>query len=352
MADRGERLAAQVAERELDAFLVTHLVNVGYLTGFGGTNGACICGPDKRLFLTDFRYTERAAAEVQGWDVVTVESDWLAGIAARLGGRVGFEDDHLSVRAMAKLRDEVESGVELVACGGVVEELRRVKDEAELDAIAAAAALADRVYTATAERGLRGRTEAEVARGAVALMRELGAEPSFPPIVAGGPNGALPHADPGERQIGDAELVVFDMGAELSGYCSDCTRTYATGEVGDEAAEVYELVLAAQAQALDAIEAGRSGRDIDATARKVISDGGHGKHFGHGLGHGVGLVVHEAPRLSTRSEDTLKAGEVVTVEPGVYLPGSFGVRIEDLVVVEEGGLRNLSSLPKELTVVD
>ena len=331
---------------------VSHLMNVRYLTGFGGTNGACICTADERIFLTDFRYTERAADEVSGWEVITVEGDWLDGVTKRLAGRVGFEDDHLSVRSAKKLGEKLGEGSELVAAGGVVEDLRRVKEPEELEAIAAAAQLADAIYEATLEEGLKNRTEADVARGAVARMRAEGAEPSFPPIVAAGPNGALPHAEPGGREIGDGELVVFDMGADLDGYCSDCTRTFATGEIAPEEKDVYELVLDAQVTALDAIKAGEDGRAIDGVARAVIERGGHGDRFGHGLGHGVGIEVHEAPRLSAKSEDTLRTGEVVTVEPGIYVPGKFGVRIEDLVVVTEDGLRNLSGLSKELTVVD
>ena len=351
MRGREDRLAALVAERELDLLLVTHLVNVRYLTGFGGTNGACICGGDTRLFLTDFRYTERAAAEVEGWEVVTIRDDWLAGIGERLNGKVGFEDDHLSVRSLAKLEEAIGDDTEPVPAGGLVEQLRRVKDEQEIAAIAAAAELADGVYEFAVEQGLSGRTESDVARSAVARMRELGAEPSFPPIVAAGANGALPHAEPGGRRIEKGELVVFDMGALLDGYCSDCTRTYATGEVSADAREVYELVRRAQAAALEAIGPAKSGKEVDGVARSQIEAAGHGEHFGHGLGHGVGLEVHEAPRLSTRSEDTLEASEVVTVEPGVYVPGSYGVRIEDLVVITEEGHRNLSGMPKDLQVV-
>jgi Xaa-Pro aminopeptidase len=186
-------------------------------------------------------------------------------------------------------------------------------------------------------------------------MREHGAEPSFPTIVATGPNGALPHAEPGGRTIAAGDLVVFDMGAKLDGYCSDGTRTYAIGDesaLDDESRSVYETVLAAQAAALAAIRPGVKGEDVDAAARKVIDDAGHGDRFGHGLGHGVGLEVHEGPRLSLRSDDVLAPDEVVTVEPGIYLPGKVGVRIEDLVVVAEDGYTNLSSVPKELTFVD
>lgn len=351
MEARGNRLAGLTADAGLDRMLVTDLVNVRYLTGFGGTNGACVCGEGARVLLTDFRYTERAEAEVEGWDVVTVSDDWLAGIAEQLTGKVGFEDDHVTVRLLARLREKLPEGVELEAAGGTVEGLRRVKDEGELAAIAAAAELADDVWRWALERGLAGRSELDVAAAAEARIRELGAEPSFPAIVAAGPNGALPHAEPGADQIRAGELVVFDMGAKLDGYCSDGTRTFAVGEPGDQAREVYETVRLAQAAALDAVIAGAGGEAVDDVARELIAEAGHGERFGHGLGHGVGLEVHEAPRLSQRSEDTLAAGEVVTVEPGIYLPGELGVRIEDLVVVTADGHRNLSGLPKKLEVV-
>lgn len=352
MRGRGDRLAASLAERELDLILVTELTNIRYLTGFTGTNGACICGSDTRLFLTDFRYTERAAAEVEGWETITISDDWLAGIASHLHGRFGFEDDHVPVRLLERLKGKLAEGVEPVAAGGAVEKLRRVKDESELAAIAASSALADEVWTWSLEQGLAGRSEREVARAAEARIRELDAEPSFPTIVATGPNGALPHAEPGERQIGSGELVVFDMGAKLDGYCSDGTRTFAVGEPDEGGRAVYETVRAAQAAALDAVVAGVSGEELDRVARDAIAEAGHGDRFGHGLGHGVGLEVHEGPRVSPRSDDVLESGEVVTIEPGVYLPGKLGVRIEDLVVVSEDGCRNLSGLPKDLQLVE
>jgi Xaa-Pro aminopeptidase len=352
MRGRGDRLEALLAERELDRILVTDLTNVSYLTGFTGTNGACVCGPGMRLFFTDFRYTERAASEVEGWEAITVGGDWLGAIAEKLEGKVGFEDDQMAVRTLEKLKEKLPDGVEMVGAGGTVERLRRVKDAGELAAIAAASELADEVWRWCVERGLAGRSERDVARAAEARIRELGADPSFPTIVAAGPNGALPHAEPGEREIGRGELIVFDMGAKLDGYCSDGTRTYATGDPGEEARGVYEVVREAQQAALDAVEAGVSGEAVDAVARKAIEAAGHGDRFGHGLGHGVGLEVHEGPRLSLRSDDVLAPNEVVTVEPGVYLPGKLGVRIEDLVVVTEDGYRNLSGLPKDLQLVD
>jgi Xaa-Pro aminopeptidase len=352
MRGRGDRLEQLLDERELDRLLVTDLVNVSYLTGFTGTNGACVCGPGIRLFFTDFRYTERAATEVEGWEPITVAGDWLGAIAEHLEGRIGFEDDHMEVRVFEKLKEKLADGVEAVAAGGTVEKLRRVKDEVELAAIEAASKLADEVWLWSVERGFAGRRERDVARAAEARIRELGGDPSFPAIVAAGPNGALPHAEPGEREIGRGELVVFDMGAKLDGYCSDGTRTYATGDLDESARAVYEVVLAAQLASLDAVAPGVKGEDVDAVARKIIDAAGHGDRFGHGLGHGVGLEVHEAPRLSPRADDVLERGEVVTVEPGIYLPGELGVRIEDFVVVTEGGYRNLSSLPKELQIVE
>jgi len=351
MRGRGDRLEQQLAERELDRMLVTDLVNIRYLSGFTGTNGACVCGPGVRLFFTDFRYTDRAEEEVEGWETVTLANDWLGGIAEHLQGRVGFEDDHMAVRMLEKLKEKLPEGVDTVAAGGRVEELRRVKDSEELALIEEASKLADEALRWSAEQGLVGRSEREVARAFEARIRELGGDPSFPAIVAGGPNGALPHAEPGEREIGSGELVVFDMGAAIDGYCSDGTRTFATGDPGEEAIAIYEVVREAQQTSLDAIKAGVTGEDVDKIARKVIDAAGHGDRFGHGLGHGVGLELHEGPRLSLRSDDVLAPGEVVTVEPGIYLPGRLGVRIEDLVVVTDDGIRNLSSLPKEMQTV-
>ena len=355
---RPDRLSQAVSASETEALLVTRLVNVEYLTGFTGSNAACLVGPDTRTFLTDFRYADRAAVEVAGWDVEIVSGEWLAGIAVHVseavpGGRVGIEDDHVTVRTGRLLSEKLTGGTSLADCGGLVEYLRRSKDEDEIAAIAAAAELTDSIYAELFERGLTGRTEADVAGYAVGRMREHGAEPSFTPIVAAGPNGASPHAEPGPRKIEAGELVVIDMGSKLDGYCSDCTRTVATGGIEERAREIYEVTLRANEAALDAVAAGGSASGIDAVARDLIAEAGYGERFGHGLGHGVGLEIHEAPRLGPRSDDTLLEGDVVTVEPGIYLSGRYGVRIEDLVVVGADGIAgNLSSHPKTLTVVD
>ncbi len=363
-AERAQRLADLVAEEGLDRLIVGDLVrpgdsgpdaiaNIRWLTGFTGTSGIAVVGPDVRVFITDFRYTERAATEVgDAFDRRTAEGRLLPELASQLSGRVGFDDAATSVVNLGKLEDELGEGVELVAASGLVERLRRRKDEGELAAIAEAARIADDAYESVLAAGLAGRTEREVAQAAHARIRELGAEPSFEAIVAAGPNGALPHAEPTDREIAPGELVVWDMGARVGGYASDCTRTFAVGEVGADARAAYELVRVAQQAGLDAIRPGVGGEEADEAARAVIRDGGHEDHFGHGLGHGVGLEVHEAPRLGKTSEDALERGDVVTVEPGVYLPGEFGIRIEDLVVVTEDGCENLSSLGKELRTVN
>jgi Xaa-Pro aminopeptidase len=344
---RADRLADLLAERELDCLLVTNLVNVCYLTGFTGTNGACIVGRDERLFLTDFRYVEQASAEVRGFEPVRAERDMLRDLARRLGGRAGFDDADLSVRSHGKLAENTEA--ELLPAGGLVERLRRVKDEDERRAIAEAARLADEVYGIVADRGLAGRTEREVALFAEQAMRERGAEdPSFPAIVASGAHGALPHASRRDEEIAAGTLVVIDMGARLDGYCSDCTRTFATGELDGGAAEVYELVLSAQETALECVRAGIGCKELDLVAREIIDAAGHADHFGHGLGHGVGLEVHEEPRLAQSAEGELEVGNVVTIEPGVYVPGELGVRIEDLVVVTEDGFEVLTPFTKTL----
>jgi Xaa-Pro aminopeptidase len=361
---RADRLAALVAGEGLNQLLVGDLVtpsetgreagaSLRWLTGFTGSSGLVIIGAKERLFFTDFRYVERAEREVAPeFERVVIERGLISDAAKRLHGRVGYDDAHTSVKNLGKLTELAPEGVELVAATGLVERLRRHKDEAELAAIAEAARLADEVYEWIFAQDLVGRTERDVMLAAHQRMRELGAEdPSFPAIVGAGENSALPHHESSEREIRAGEILLIDMGAIVDGYCSDCTRTVAIGEVDEEARQVYEVVRSAQAKALDAVKAGVSGREGDAVARDEIIAAGYGDEFGHGLGHGVGIEVHEAPRLSKRSEETLEPGDVVTVEPGIYLPGRFGVRIEDLVTVTENGVRNLSSVPKELRIL-
>jgi Xaa-Pro aminopeptidase len=350
---RADRLAAAL---EVDALLVTDLTNLRYITGFTGSNGMAVVGQDIRRFITDFRYVEQAAEQVDGFDNELAPQEFSDALKDGWPDgplRLGFEDQHVSVRRHARLREVLPERVELVPAGGAVEQLRAVKDAGEVERIRAAAALVDELYGTLREQGLVGRTEREVALAIELELRRLGAdELSFSSIVASAERGALPHAEPADVAIPRGTLVTLDVGARLDGYCSDCTRTWATGELPDDLADAYALVQRAQEASLAAVRPGPEGREVDAVARRIIEDAGHGDHFGHGLGHGVGLEIHEAPRLARSADAALVAGNVVTVEPGVYLPGRGGVRIEDLVVVTEDGHSVLTATTKELLFVD
>ena len=355
MSTRADRLSGLLEGAGVDATLVTHPLNVRYLTGFTGSNGVAVVGPQTRVFITDFRYVEQAAEEVEpSFDRRRAPQDLLEDVPGVLPAgplRLGFEENHVTVRQHARLRELLEERVELVGLGALTERLRAIKEPGEIEAIRAAAGVADVAFARLIDQGLIGRTEREAAIALERMMLEEGATgPSFGSIVAAGAHGALPHAQPRQVEIQRGDMVVIDWGAQVDGYCSDCTRTIAAGQVPAHARDIYDLVLAAQRAGLSAVRAGVPGRDADAIARTVIEAAGHGDHFGHGLGHGVGLDIHEAPRLSQRSEHELQDGNVVTVEPGVYLPGEFGVRIEDIVVVREGRCEILSGIGKELIV--
>jgi Xaa-Pro aminopeptidase len=353
-AARLSRLGDALAELGVEAMLVTDLVNIRYLTGYTGSNGAVVARPDGAVFLTDFRYLQRVAPMREFVEVQQATQDLLRHLSTRwatlapAAGRIGFESAHLSHAGHALLA-EAAGAVELVATSGVVERLRLVKDGDEIEAIRRSAAMLEPIYAQLAAEGLAGRNEFDVAWRVHELVREHGAQGvSFDPIVASGEAAALPHAEPRKQPIAAGSMVTIDIGAQLDGYCSDCTRTFATGPAPDQLGEVYELVLAAQLTGLDAVRPGVTGVDADAVVRAVIGDAGHGEHFQHGTGHGVGLQIHEDPRLSLTSAATLEAGMIVTVEPGVYLPGVGGVRIEDLVVVTADGCERLTGYPKEL----
>ena len=352
---RADRIVGAFEEAGIDLLLVTHTTNLRYLTGFSGSNGMAVIGADVRRFITDFRYVERARQEVIGFDREQAPQDFVSSLGEGWPPgelRLGFEDDHVTVKQHARLRQIIPDRIELVPAGGLVEAERAVKDPTELVAIRAAARIVDEVYGWIVERGLVGRTEREVALAAEHEMRLRGAEgPSFPSIVASAEHGALPHAEPRDVLIAADTLVTIDMGARVDGYCSYCTRTFATGPLPEELDWLHGLVLEAQQTALDAVRPGRTGREVDAVARDLITAAGHGEHFGHGLGHGVGLDIHEAPRLARSGTDALVAGNVVTVEPGIYVAGLSGVRIEDLAVVTEDGREVLSSFPKALITV-
>jgi Xaa-Pro aminopeptidase len=364
---RANRLLGELRDRELDALLVTAPINVRYLSGFSGSNGLALVRAEQSAaggegslgtFFTDFRYRTQSAEQVDAQFAREIVIGSLLDAAAQAlegsTGTLGFDEANLTVAQHERLRAALPQGWELAPAAGAVERLRAVKDERELQRLRAAAKLADEALSGVLEAGLVGRSERDVAIELELRMRKLGAEaPSFSSIVAAGAHGALPHAVPRDVEIPRDVLVTIDWGAQLDGYCSDCTRTYATGAgVSDRAREVYELVLAAQQAGVAAVTAGPSGREVDAVARQLIERAGESERFGHGLGHGVGMDVHEAPRLSrTEGEQPLVAGNVVTVEPGIYLPGELGVRIEDLLAVREDGHEVLNGLGKTLTVI-
>jgi Xaa-Pro aminopeptidase len=365
---RVSRLAAELRALGVDRLFVSAPVNVRYLTGYTGSNGVAAIAADQsdparaaNLFFTDFRYATQSAEQVpDAFERVIAPADLFEATtrALGLGGgdgerTLGFDDASLTVKQHARLRELLAPGWELVPCAGTVERLREIKDEWELERVRAATQLADEALTEVLEGGLVGRTEREVAIELELRMRRLGAQaPSFPSIVACGEHGALPHAEPRDVEIPRGVLVTIDWGAYLDGYCSDCTRTYATGPLAGESIEVYELVLDAQESALAAVHAGVSGREVDGVARSIIDQAGHAEHFGHGVGHGVGMEIHEAPRLSrTADDEPLRAGNIVTVEPGVYVPGRLGVRIEDLALVGEHGHQRFTDLTKELLFI-
>lgn len=356
MVARVDAVLAAVAERELDALLVSNLVNVRWLTGFSGSNAMAVVGPAQRRFVTDFRYLTQAADQVDDEWEREIDSDLFKRVAGGLPDgpfRLGFDDADISVKQHAQLAELVGAEVELVAAGGILEALRAVKDAAEIEAIRAACEVADEAFEEVVGAGIVGRTEREVALDLEVAMRRRGASgASFPPIVAAAEHSALPHAEPRDVPIPAGTLVTIDWGAQLNGYASDCTRTVATGELDPRDRAVYDVVLAAQEAALEAVRPGPTGREVDAIARTIIDSAGHAEHFGHGLGHGVGLEVHEGPRLSKVGKDPLAAGNIVTVEPGVYVPGAVGVRIEDLVVVTADGHEVLTGLPKALRTVE
>jgi len=344
VSDRVDRLRETLEE----PLLVTHGPNVRYLTGFSSSNAALLVEPGRVRLFTDFRYVDAARA-VEGVELVETKRSLTTALAEVLEGRIGFEADAVSYSAWETLRG---GSLDLVPRRGLVEKLRAVKDEGELDAIRRAGEITSRAYDRFAEEPFVGRTERDLAWRLDGLFHELGAHaPSFETIVASGPNSARPHARPTDREVEAGETVVIDAGAQVDGYCADCTRTFATGPLPDELKAAYAATLEGQLAGVDAVRPGMTGVDADAAARDVIEGAGLGEQFGHGLGHGVGLDVHEAPRLSRESSDTLAAGNVVTVEPGVYLEGLGGIRIEDLVIVTDGEPEILTSTTKDLVTV-
>ena len=344
MNARVDRLRGSLEE----PLLVTNPVNVAYLFGFKSSNAALLVEPERVRLFTDFRYAAAARA-VDGVEFEETKPALLWDLSSRLSGHIGFEADHVSYAGWEALGA---GAIEPVPRRGLVERLRAVKDEEELAAIKRACEITDRMFERLAGERFVGRTEREIAWRIVDLFRDEGADQvAFESVVASGPNAARPHARATERMIGTGETVVIDTGCLVDGYTSDYTRTFVTGPADGVIKEAYAVVLAAQQAGLDAIRSGIAGVDADAAARRVVDETSFAGTFGHGLGHGLGLEVHESPRMSTESTDTLAAGNVVTVEPGIYLAGRAGIRIEDDVVVTADGIDNYTGLRKDLISV-
>jgi Xaa-Pro aminopeptidase len=342
---RVERLRGLLDE----PLLVTNPTNVFYLSGFKSSNAALLIEEERVRLFSDFRYSEAAGA-VEGVEFEETKRALLKDLAGRLAGRVGFEADFVSYSGYETLRA---GSVEPVPRSGLVEGLRAVKEAEELAAIKQACEITDRMFERLVEESFAGHTEREIAWTIARLFHEEGADQvAFESIVASGPNAARPHARATERKIGRDETVIVDTGCFVGGYTSDYTRTFVTGSVGEEIKEAYAVVHAAQQAGLAAIRAGVTGVEADGAARAVVDETQFAGTFGHGLGHGLGLEVHEAPRMSTESSDTLAAGNVVTVEPGIYLAGRAGIRIEDNVVVTGTGSENYTGFRKNLISVD
>ena len=360
ISQRRDRLRAGLAAADLDAMLVSDLVNVRYLSGFTGSNAALLirAGEETPVLATDGRYRDQAAQQSPDVEIVIERAcaSHLTGRAAADGvRRLGFESHVVTVDGLSVLTRAAGDRLELVRASGTVEALREIKDAGEIALLRLACEAADAALHDLVERGgLRpGRTEKEVGRELESLMLDHGADGvAFETIVAAGPNSAIPHHRPTDAVLAAGDFVKLDFGAIVCGYHSDMTRTFVLSEAAQWQLDIYELVVAAQREGREALAPGVSLKDIDAASRQVIADAGYAANFSHGLGHGVGLQIHEAPGISASSAGTLLAGSTVTVEPGVYLPDRGGVRIEDTLLVGATKPELLTRFPKELAVID
>lgn len=354
MTQRIERLRAKLAEENLDAMLVSQPENRRYMSGFTGSAGNLIISHREAVLTTDFRYTEQAGLQAPEYRVIQVTGDmakWLPEVLAAGGvKRIGFDADHISYNLHQLLTKATEeSDVTWVPTSAVVDQLRAVKQPEEVAAVERAQGLTDEAFIYVIQSILRpGMTEALVAWELEKYIREHGGDGlAFDTIVAAGPNGARPHHRAGDTVIQEGQPIVIDMGAKVDGYCADLTRTIVLGKPDDTFKKVYDIVLAAQLTAEELIRTGQTGQQGDAYARDLIDQAGYSENFGHSLGHGIGLNVHEYPRISKVSENILEDGMIFSVEPGIYITGWGGVRIEDLVVLENGTPRVITKSPKD-----
>ena len=355
MTDRLGRMVARLPEKELDGILISAPENRQYLSGFTGSAGYLFIAKEQAVLVTDSRYTEQATNQAPDYEVVQVRGgwDWLVELLKKSGvQRLGFESQQMTVATYNNLLDALKEDadakkVSLVAASGLAEEQRVFKDDGELVSLQRAIDASDAAMEAVCPTIKEGMTEREVAWRMEMAMRDFGADGiSFDSIVASGPNGAMAHHRPSDRQIQKGEPIVIDMGARVGGYCSDITRTVLVGEPDDTFRKIYDIVLGAQLTAINTVRPGMTGEECDGLSRDVIAQAGYGENFGHSLGHGVGLAVHENPRVSPKSTDSLEPDMVFTVEPGIYVSGWGGVRIEDIVVLGEQGATPLSKASK------
>lgn len=344
---------------QVDALLVSRIENVRYVSGFTGSSAALIVTETAAILVTDSRYAEQAGVEAAGF-VIEVEGGIptiaAASTAARIGARrVGFEADAVSYELWEGMGRATRDTADLllIPCRGLIERLRAVKSPEEMALIERAVRIASEAYEDVLALVKPGAVERDLALEIELRMKQAGAQDvAFDLIVASGPRSSLPHGRASERALGAGEFVVFDIGARFGGYHSDMTRTVFTGRADARARALYETVLEAQRRAVEAIRPGATARDVDAAARGFIDEAGYAGRFGHGTGHGVGLQVHEAPRIGPRSDETLAPGMVLTAEPGIYIPGSGGVRIEDMVVVTQEGHRVMTPAPKDVWILE
>ncbi|MDL2220896.1 Xaa-Pro peptidase family protein [Eubacteriales bacterium OttesenSCG-928-N14] len=356
MNKRVEQLKQRLQPKGLRCALVTSYENRLYLSGFTGSNATLLICEDENILITDFRYQEQAAKQAGDFTILITSPtvnvfDFVKDILAQKQiDTLGFEAEQVTVQWLEVAHKALE-GVHLIGYYGEVEALRAIKDASEIAKIQKAQDITDAAFLNVLNILKPGVSEVEIAAYLCYDMARNGCRESFPAIVASGPNGSMPHAVPSERKLEQGDFVTMDFGCIYDSYCSDMTRTVAIGQPSDEMVQVYEIVLSAQLAALDAIQPGANFKAIDAIARNIITEAGYGECFGHGLGHGFGLAVHEEPRFSQTCNEDISVGVCISCEPGIYLPGKFGVRIEDTVAVTEGGYHNFTASKKELMIL-
>lgn len=354
MINRVNNLREQMKSEEISSFLITSPYNLRYLTGFTGTTGLALIGLEEAFFITDFRYTEQAAKQCVGFEIVKNVGPILEVVADLVESKnienLGFEESFVPFKQYVELEGLLE--VDLIPVSGMVEELREIKDEEEIAIVEKACEIADKAFSHILTYIKPGMTEIQVANELDFYMRSLGASSvSFETIVASGLRSAMPHGVASEKVIEQGDMITIDFGCYYNGYVSDMTRTISLGEPSDKLREIYNVVKEAQQKVLDAAKPGMTGVELDAVARDYIASKGYGEAFGHSTGHGIGLEIHEGPNVSKLAEKAFVPGNIITNEPGIYLPGIGGVRIEDDMLVTENGIKRLTHSEKELIIL-